>query len=294
MCIWNPSSPSARVVLGIFVERDRHQLTVDQLHQHGTARDDVVLVPAVDVHDASEQRRSPIVPTTLYLGPSTMRVTSPRRESTTCPSPVGARPRSSCTLPTIAFGEVHVRLISLEDPLADVRQLRAAILNAAVRAVHPEFDLQLEILDRAAAPDQEVVLLHDLFRRRFADDLAVFDAPELWCLRPTRSTSCRRRSKQSRCCRPAPSAGRHLRRDRSARGSPAAAPPAVARSTNISAPAHNDSNTDWMPSDNFIDPPYPRASPLGLPTRALARRFAGSLRSRGSLAAARSLTSVTA
>src|SRR5262249_14800524 len=65
--------------------------------------------------------------------------------------------------------------------LADVRagrQLHAADLHAAVGRVHPEFDLQLEVLRLAAAPDEKRVLLDRILLGALADDGVVLGAPE--------------------------------------------------------------------------------------------------------------------
>src|SRR5206468_5003971 len=77
--------------------------------------------------------------------------------------------------------EVDVGLIAFHHPLADVGsggQLHAAHLDAAVGGAHPEFDLQLEVLRLATAPDDEGVLLHRIGGRALADDRAAFGTPE--------------------------------------------------------------------------------------------------------------------
>ena len=118
-----------------------------------------------------------MVPTTLYLGPldDARDLASPRQDDV----PLARRGAAPFVVHVaeVALGEVDVRLVALQHPLADVRQFRAAVLNPAVRAVHAELDLQLEVLDGPAAPDEEVVLRHDLLRRGLTDDLAVLDPP---------------------------------------------------------------------------------------------------------------------
>ena len=79
----------------------------------------------------------------------------------------------------IETAEVDVGLIALERPLAYRGQFLAAVLNAAVRAVQPELELELEIAHRLAAPDEKTVRLQGLLRRGFADDFAVLDSPDV-------------------------------------------------------------------------------------------------------------------
>src|SRR5262245_35235451 len=74
--------------------------------------------------------------------------------------------------------EIDVSLVPLQHPLADRRELGAAVLDPAVGAVQAELDLQLEVADLLAPPDQEAVQLHHLLGRGLAHDLAVLDAPE--------------------------------------------------------------------------------------------------------------------
>src|SRR4029450_2466623 len=78
----------------------------------------------------------------------------------------------------IEAAEVDVRLVSLHHPLADRRELRAAVLNSAVGAVQAELDLQPEVADLFSSPDEEAVQLHHLLGRGLADDLPVLHAPE--------------------------------------------------------------------------------------------------------------------
>src|SRR5262245_47108134 len=69
-----------------------------------------------------------------------------------------------------------VALIAGDDPLAEVGAVLAAIVEAAI-AAGSDFDLdaELEVLERAAAPDNEAVVLERAVRD--AGETALLDAP---------------------------------------------------------------------------------------------------------------------
>ena len=76
-------------------------------------------------------------------------------------------------------GGMDVALVAGDDPRGDLRQLAAAILDAAV-VVADDADggAQLEVIHFAAAPDEEAVVCHGFGRGIGAGDEPVFDLPE--------------------------------------------------------------------------------------------------------------------
>jgi hypothetical protein len=71
----------------------------------------------------------------------------------------------------VAIGKVDVRLVAAEHPLADgAGELAAAVLHTAVRGVHPELELEFEVVRLAAAIDQEGVLTEGFVGRGLSDD----------------------------------------------------------------------------------------------------------------------------
>ena len=56
-------------VLAVLVDRDAHQLAVEELQDHRSARDDVIPIPAVDVHHAAQERRVADLAEHLVLRP---------------------------------------------------------------------------------------------------------------------------------------------------------------------------------------------------------------------------------
>src|SRR5262245_9449774 len=75
--------------------------------------------------------------------------------------------------------EINISLITFEHPFANLGQLDAPVLHAAIGGVQAVLQFQLEIFRLPAAPDQKSVQFDRLFRRAFADDGLVFYAPEL-------------------------------------------------------------------------------------------------------------------
>ena len=82
-------------------------------------------------------------------------------------------------------GKVDVCLVTLHNPLADVRKLNATVLDPAVRAGNPKVDFQLKVSDRPATPDEKIVQRYDLFRRCLANNFTVLNAPERGIAIPT-------------------------------------------------------------------------------------------------------------
>lgn len=77
-------------------------------------------------------------------------------------------------------GGMDVALVASDDPRGHVLQLATAILDAAV-VIPDDADggTKLEVLHRAAAPDEEAVVRHGLRRGIRADDDAILDLPKL-------------------------------------------------------------------------------------------------------------------
>jgi hypothetical protein len=76
-------------------------------------------------------------------------------------------------------GAVDVGLVAAEEPLG-AGNLDAAVVDAGVAVVgDAEFGFELKVSGRAAAPDEEAVLLEEIVRSDFADEDVVFDAPVL-------------------------------------------------------------------------------------------------------------------
>jgi hypothetical protein len=79
----------------------------------------------------------------------------------------------------VLVGAVDVSLVAAQEPLG-AGDLDAAVVDAGVAVIgDAEFGLELEVYGRAAAPDEEAVLLEEIVGGDFADEDVVFDAPIL-------------------------------------------------------------------------------------------------------------------
>ena len=79
----------------------------------------------------------------------------------------------------VFVGAVDVGLVTAEEPLG-AGDLDTAVVDAGVAVVgDTEFCFEFEVFRRAAAPDEEAVLLEEIVRGNFADEDVVFDAPVL-------------------------------------------------------------------------------------------------------------------
>lgn len=73
---------------------------------------------------------------------------------------------------------VNVALVAADGPFF-VGVLAAAVLDAGVVALLADFGLQFEVFDLPAAPDEKLIVVQLLRSGRVADDLAIFDLPQL-------------------------------------------------------------------------------------------------------------------
>ena len=79
----------------------------------------------------------------------------------------------------VGMGGMNITLIAADGPLAVLRQFLAAVLDAGVVALLADFRLQLEVFHLPAAPDEKLIVSELLRSGRGADDLAVFNLPQL-------------------------------------------------------------------------------------------------------------------
>ena len=172
-----------RPALRVVVHQEARHVAVDELHDDVAARDDVNLVPVAVPderlqHGRVAQRREQLQ---LAVCGDTHDLTR-SREKAAAPLFID--------LARVGVGRVDVRLIAPHHPAAGVGQERAAELNAAVAGgvggADPVLQLQLEVLGRAASPDDECVRLEGPFGGGFAHDRLIGDAPERGIAVPAR------------------------------------------------------------------------------------------------------------
>jgi len=160
-----------RPALRVVIHHGAHHMPVQDLKDHVPAGDDMRLIPIADF-DVSLQRLG-IPQRSDQFGFAAFghaRQLAPQGQE--------SAPSLFIHLTGVGVGCVDVGLVALQDPLPDLRQGRAAKLDPAVRTVDPIFQFQLEILCRAAPPDQERIRLDRPFGGAFADDGPVFHSPE--------------------------------------------------------------------------------------------------------------------
>src|SRR5262245_3454555 len=154
----------------IVIYRLCHQLAIDDMGQYVAARDDMDLIPVIDLDQILE----------IIAGAQTGNdpfITGLQH----CHLPThGEESAATLLIKLTRKGvlEVYICLVTLEHPLPDVRKFDTAILDAAVRRVEAILDFQFEIFRLTAFPDQESIGLKRFFGGGFADDLVIFGPPE--------------------------------------------------------------------------------------------------------------------
>ncbi len=165
----------------VVVDENAHHMSVNQLDQNIFARNDANIVPIAVFDEASQ-----------------LRVLSHRSDGAGlltignhCDLPAQSKKTPSAFLINLArvlLLQIDVRLVAFHDPLRDLREFNASILDSAVAVLHAGkavFRLEFEIRWLAPLPDTESVLFRLMSQSRLTDNRAVFHSPEVGIAVPT-------------------------------------------------------------------------------------------------------------
>ena len=161
-----------RSFVGLIVHRLRHQLPVDEVLELRPLGDDPHVIPVAGLDDFLEiiRRADRLAGRLRAIGVDRDPLAA-QRENAAAPLLVeNAR---------VLRAGLEITLIATDGEWADLLELPAPILDAAVASGQAVLKPELEIVDVALAPDQKRVGLDLLVGRRLADDRAVPHAPDL-------------------------------------------------------------------------------------------------------------------
>jgi hypothetical protein len=159
-------------VWGVVVDDLGHDVAVEDVDQQVAADDEVVPVPVVGMDEGLEVVRGAEGGDDgrAFAGGNVGDLAAHGKEGAAALLVV---------LAGVLVGTVDVGLVAAEEPFGS-GNLDAAVVDAGVALVgDAEVDLEFEVFGRAAAPDEEAVLLEEIVRGDFADEDFVFDAPVL-------------------------------------------------------------------------------------------------------------------
>ena len=152
----------------VFIGQFAHQVPVDRLRDLVPFGDDAILVPVLLLDELGQ-----LLAVGELLGLRLAVGTDDRLRAALGEDAAEAFAVDDAREVVVA---VHVGLVAVDAPLF---AFPTADLHARVVVHELPLDLQFEVGRLAAAPDQEGVALRRIVLGRFADDRAVFDAPEL-------------------------------------------------------------------------------------------------------------------
>src|SRR5262249_52684602 len=158
----------------VVVDQLAHQVAVHNLNDQVAARDDIDVIPVVDLDEVLELRA-------IAYRPDIRRLLAVRNNVDLTAQRQKPAAALFVNLAGVLLARVDIGLVALHDPLRNVRKLYAAVLYAAVSGVGARdavLQLQLEIRGLAAAPDAKNVLRGLMLGSGFSRDRSVFDSPE--------------------------------------------------------------------------------------------------------------------
>lgn len=175
--------PFHGAVLLIIIDQDRNDLAIEDMNDGVSLRDDVNLIPLRILDDLGQflvvADGGNDLAFAAFDGASHL---SPQRHklSATFFIVISGMPYVASVL----LFTVDIELVSLHGELR-LGKLAAAIVDPAVAAIADAiFNLELKILELAAAPDDEGVLLNLISRSDLTNERAILGAPVFWIAFP--------------------------------------------------------------------------------------------------------------